>query len=321
MMKILENAVDAIEIGLEDYKSEDARRSKSAIRNIFAGMLLLFKEKLRRMSPEGSDDVLIKQSIKPKMGPNGDWSFLGYGKKTVDVQQIKDRFGGLNILVNWTAFDQINKLRNNIEHYYADEAPSVVNEIVSKSFKIIRDFSKTYLEIEVADLLEQSSWEIFLEVDEVYEKEKEESLASFNEVDWTYSSLEKAIRHVRCTACDSELVQATKNSVYEPGLSFVLNCKKCGNEFDLENILNDCLEEEFGVEAHISIMDGGYSPYADCPDCNEPTYIFEDDCCIRCGYSQVHKKCYVCGTSLDLEEAYEGALCYAHKRLLEEDDD
>ncbi|AZA90028.1 Uncharacterised protein [Chryseobacterium nakagawai] len=319
-MKILENAVDAIEIGLEDYKSEDPRRSKSAIRNIFAGMLLLFKEKLRRMSPEGSDDVLIKQSIKPKMGSNGDWSFLGSGKKTVDVQQIKDRFGGLGIQVDWMAFDQINKLRNNIEHYYTDEAPSVVNEIVSKSFKIIRDFSKTYLEIEAADLLEQSSWDIFLEVDEVYEKEKEESIESFNQVNWTYSSLARAIQHVRCTACDSELVQAIKDQVYEPGRPLALNCKKCGNEFDLEDVLNDCLEEEFGIEAHIAIMDGGDSPYADCPDCNEPTYIFEDDCCLSCGYIQVNKECHVCGTSLDLEEAYEGAVCYAHKRLLEEDD-
>lgn len=86
-MKILNNAIQAIQIGLEDYKSEDPRRAQSALRNIFAGMLLLFKEQLRRMSPEDSDEVLIKQTISPVLDSDGELSFQGKRKKTVDVQQ------------------------------------------------------------------------------------------------------------------------------------------------------------------------------------------------------------------------------------------
>lgn len=113
-MKILKNAVEAIQIGLEDFKSEDPRRAQSALRNIFAGMLLLFKEQLRRMSPDDNDEVLIKQTIVPTLDANGNLIFRGRGNKTVDVQQIKERFNSFGITVEWTEIEKINNLRNNI---------------------------------------------------------------------------------------------------------------------------------------------------------------------------------------------------------------
>jgi hypothetical protein len=48
---ILKNAVQSIQIGLEDYRDTDARRLLSAVRNFQAGILLLCKEQLRRLSP------------------------------------------------------------------------------------------------------------------------------------------------------------------------------------------------------------------------------------------------------------------------------
>ncbi|WP_263603510.1 hypothetical protein [Chryseobacterium sp. PET-29] len=87
-MKILNNAVEAIQIGLEDYMNDDPRRAQSALRNIFAGILLLFKEKLRRMSPENSDEVLIKKDIRPVLNSDNGLLFKGKGDKTVDVAQI-----------------------------------------------------------------------------------------------------------------------------------------------------------------------------------------------------------------------------------------
>jgi hypothetical protein len=62
MHTILENAVQSLQIGIEDYQSTDQRRTLSAVRNITAGVLLLFKEKLRQLSPPNSNDVLIKQN-------------------------------------------------------------------------------------------------------------------------------------------------------------------------------------------------------------------------------------------------------------------
>jgi hypothetical protein len=71
MKTILENAVSSIQIGIEDYQSNDPRRVLSVVRNLSAGVLLLFKEKLRQLSPDGSDEVLIKQRrVQLKQRPN-----------------------------------------------------------------------------------------------------------------------------------------------------------------------------------------------------------------------------------------------------------
>lgn len=66
MDTILANAVASVQIGVEDYLSDDPRRVLSAVRNLSAGILLLFKERLRELSPTNSDEVLIKQQIHHK---------------------------------------------------------------------------------------------------------------------------------------------------------------------------------------------------------------------------------------------------------------
>ncbi|WP_029834987.1 hypothetical protein [Vibrio parahaemolyticus] len=96
-MSILKNAVDSIAIGLEDFESDDDRRIISSTRNIFAGILLLFKHRLCELSPEGSDEALIKQKVLPAIDATGAVNWIGQGKKTVDVQNIKDRFKSLGI--------------------------------------------------------------------------------------------------------------------------------------------------------------------------------------------------------------------------------
>lgn len=94
-MSILNNAIDSIILGLEDYESSDHRRLISCARNIFVGILLLFKHKLSILSPEDSDEVLVKQQVLPKKDPTGKIVWEGKGKKTVDVNQIKERFESL----------------------------------------------------------------------------------------------------------------------------------------------------------------------------------------------------------------------------------
>lgn len=89
MNTILANAVQSIQIGIEDYQSSDSRRVLSAVRNVTARMLLLFKEKLRELSPADSDEVLIKQKIQPELDANVAVIFKGYGKKTVDVCKLQ----------------------------------------------------------------------------------------------------------------------------------------------------------------------------------------------------------------------------------------
>jgi len=316
-MTLLNNATEAIQIGLEDFKSTDPRRASSALRNIFAGTLLLFKEKLSRLSPD-DNSILIQQTIIPSLDDAGVLFFKGKGHKTVDVAQIKERFKNLGInTVKWNIFDEVNNLRNNVEHFYTEHEPTVVNEIVSKLFKIIRDFCVEQLHEEPAELFGVETWNIFLETDEIYESEKDVSNKSLAEVDWKFDTLREAIFHIRCTFCHSDLIHVQSDKEYKPGKALTLLCKKCLSEFDIEEVLEDCIIEELAAECHIAAMDGGEDPYAECPECSKETYIYEEMCCVNCGYQQPDIRCAVCHTPLDLEESYEGHLCSYHRYSME----
>jgi len=65
-ISLFANAITSIELGAEDYEAakSDPRRAISAVRNFFAGVLLLLKERLRRISPE-----LIFEKLQPVRGP------------------------------------------------------------------------------------------------------------------------------------------------------------------------------------------------------------------------------------------------------------
>lgn len=120
-MSILKNAVDSIALGLEDYEASesDERRVVSCARNIYAGILLLFKYKLSSLSDPNTDEALIKEKVQPKVVDNK-ILWVGKGKKTVDYQSIKDRFDSLDIKVDWDRINKINDYRNNVEHYFSN---------------------------------------------------------------------------------------------------------------------------------------------------------------------------------------------------------
>jgi hypothetical protein len=66
-MDLLSNAISSIRLGVEDYRKGSSDRMLSSVRNLHAGVLLLYKEALRRKSPPDSNDVLVKAQIRPKL--------------------------------------------------------------------------------------------------------------------------------------------------------------------------------------------------------------------------------------------------------------
>lgn len=56
---LLENGVDSIRAGVEDYQSDDEHRIGTAIRNIYGGILLLLKERLRSFGSADDDDAMM----------------------------------------------------------------------------------------------------------------------------------------------------------------------------------------------------------------------------------------------------------------------
>lgn len=175
-MSILKNAIDSIAVGLEDYSSPDQRRVISCTRNIFAGILLLFKHKLSTLSSPDSDKALIKQRVLPVLDKNQHIEWKGKGDKTVDVQGIKERFESLNIDVDWKRIDKINNFRNKIEHYFSNLKHQAIRSLISDSFVIINDFIRKHLNEDPKVLLGDEAWTVLIEVNELYEREKAECM-------------------------------------------------------------------------------------------------------------------------------------------------
>src|SRR5207302_797982 len=150
----------------------DSDRMLSAVRNIHAGVLLLYKEALRRKSPENSNDVLVKAQMRPEKDSSGKLIFVGFGKKTVDISQIKERFAGLGIQTNFTLLDKITEARNDLEHYIPKHSPAALEGLITNAFTIVRDFVTRELGEDPLQLLGEATWQAMLDVSTVYEEER-----------------------------------------------------------------------------------------------------------------------------------------------------
>jgi hypothetical protein len=240
-MSLLKNAIESIQVGVEDYLMDDPKRYLSAVRNICAGILLLYKEKLSRLSPIYDKEVLIKKVIRPVYDETKKIVFKGIGKTTVDVQEIEERFKNLDVTVNWKIFKELNQLRNNIEHYYTDDSPGAVREAVAKSFILIRDLIIEYLQEEPRLLLGEECWLALLDVASVYEAEEKVCRESFRGIDFKHQLLREAAENIRCLTCQSSLIKA--RGADEFSLFTYLDCISCGKNFIFEDVMHECLSD------------------------------------------------------------------------------
>jgi hypothetical protein len=306
-MSIIQNAIDSIQVGIEDFQIDDDRRSVSAVRNIAAGILLLYKEKLCLLSPDDNKELLIKQNIRPVKGDDGQIEFEGKGHKTVDVQSIKERFKSLDVAVDWTRFDEINKLRNDLEHYYTSKSPDAVREIVAKSFLLIRDFLAEHLELDPQETLGNDAWPILLDVSDVYSAEEKACKETIEAIDWKFQSVKESLKHLRCEECHSSLIQAPYPDDAYPTIN--LNCKSCNHDFCFDEVVEQCIDDSLAGEAIRNAMDGGESPYDSCHECDKNTFIHEEGCCVACDYEMEYTSCEICEEPLGLEDQYNEGKC------------
>ena len=327
MNSILENAKQSIQIGVEDYhqSTKDSRRILSAIRNVTAGILLLFKEKLRQLSPD--DEILIKAQIKPSI-KDGKVCFQGKNSKTVDVPQIRDRFSELKILVLWDKFDKINQLRNEIEHYHTSKEEHQLKMILGDSFSVINDFIGRELQQNPADLLGEETWEALLEIRQFYEaleKECNDIVSKIGEND--SPSLEGLnillSEGIDCPECSSELftpISSTEVSEFR--------CRICGYETEFEEIVESAVNKSFSMEIHEAELAKWRDhiddhPITTCHECGKETFVLEKQFCFNCGFDCEGSECQRCGDPLDYEDDYPSIMdgyCSHCTHQMEKDD-
>jgi hypothetical protein len=323
MNPLLRNAVISIQLGVEDYKSDDPRRTISAVRNMTAGVLLLCKEVLRRLSPEGSDEVMLKARWRLTRDRKGQIRFVGEGKKTVDSETIQKRFFDLNLSSDLSRIRQLIEIRNDVEHRSPSENDKVIREALATAMPVIRSVLVAELDEEPAQLLGQQTWEVLLEEARVHEEEAARCRASLEAIKWESETLTSAVKYFYCDNCGSSLIRQLQPTNSDPTKA-ELRCSGCGQSLSIDATTEAAIGQELHTEAYIAAKDGGDPPLEHCPECHRETYIVEEDRCANpdCGFSLDGQRCAICGTRLSVQDymVSDGNLCAYHASVMSKDD-
>jgi len=280
-MDLLTNALDSIRLGIEDYETDTSARLLSAVRNIHAGILLLYKEALRRVSPANSSDVLIKSKIVPVRDASGNVLFVGDGKKTVDVFQIRERFDGLGIRTDWKRLERITAARNDLEHFFPQLTQTALQGLISDSFLIIRSFIADELHDDPRLLLGEEAWQTMLNAAEVFEAERVACEDARSKINWESEALAEGLSDLACDKCGSPLLKPDRVSgSYQ---DILLVCSSCGSTEGFDSYIPRAIAEALSGEAYTAAKDGGETPYVHCPECGLEAYVVGQFSTTSCG--------------------------------------
>lgn len=297
-MSLFDNAVQAIEIGIADFQDGSDARLKSSVRNVHAGILLLFKHKLKDMSPTGSDEVLLKQRIEPVL-TGGTVTFRGKGRKTVDLQTMKERFESLNVRVDWDAFESLGRIRNEIEHYFTEAGVTVIMEALSKSFAVASRFAATQLDIDLREHLSKEAWDQLVEIKEFYDSERQRCRESQADFQSTSEYAQGHLHQFTCSTCYSDLIFFSKSGAV---------CRVCGRTWNREQAEVAVVAKAGGSDYYDSVKDGADETVVNCPACGELAFVIAESRCVCCGESS-ETLCQRCGIPIPASEINGSGYC------------
>jgi len=310
-MSLLDNAIKSFRLGLADFNSGEEIRLLSASRNLYAGVLLLFKEKLRRLSPPNSNELLLKQKVQFQI-VDGAVVITGKGKNTVTVREIEERFKSLDIKANFKSLEKISKLRNNIEHYYSTKSPIAARGVLTYAFTLFRDFARDELGEDPEKLLGGDVWQSMIEISELHQRERKECTDAITAFEWTAPELQQAALETSCCKCGSSLLEP-QNGLRRPDVK----CRSCGHFHVFEEFAEQAMRE--GIDHHRNFMDGGDVIVVLCPVCSIETYHYDAGKCVVCDES-VNQQCYCCEIHIPPEELEGDSLCGRCRHQLSKND-
>lgn len=311
---IYRNAINAIQVAVEDFNEGTAQRIASAVRSLTSGILLLCKEKLRRLSPE--DGILIWKNIKPALGKDGSVQFEKIGKTTVDVQEIMERFKSFEVRYDAKTLKSVADVRNAVEHHYVEDVAQIRGAFVD-GLRFLSRFMPENLGVNPKDALGEPAWEALIEQKEIEDALKEQCQSTYENMNWP-PLLKEVIEKVGCPECSSPLIKQV-DSTNADAPSAIWECTACGHRENAQEWVGKVVAEHYGAEIHLAVKDGDTSPVDVCPECGEEAFIHEVSQCLACGLEvESVGECFVCGETLGLED-YGESLCSYHRYTMEKD--
>jgi len=304
MPSLFENSIASIRMGVEDYRQQDADRNISAVRNLYAGVLLLAKEALIRKVPNADAREVVGAAFKPVPDGRGGVDHVVSGHRTIDFDTIDKRFKDFGLTIDRKVLTDLNEIRNDIEHNYTDKPEAAIRTAISKAFPVISSLFRQMDEDPIEHLPE--TWEAMLQERVLYEHELATARASLSTVKWNAAFLQES--QLTCQECGSELLEQlhAENSSQN---CVEFRCRNCGATPATEDVIQAAVENEYGAEAYVRAKDGaGDGPIYECPACAHETYLGEEDICANCGETLDYKnQCGRCGAGISIQDYLDGS--------------
>lgn len=312
MPSLYENAVASIRMGVEDYRQQDAQRDVSAVRNFYAGVLLLAKELLIRTAPNASPDLVIAAKIKLSLDDQGEVIPLADGRNSIDYSGIHARFKEFGLTIDRQALDGLQSIRNDLEHKASAHSPAVIRSAISNTFAVVTSLFRQLEEDPAAELGDE--WQVMLSEKAVYDAELKSARDTLSKVQWFASSIDAS--KFRCLECESRLIgQVDVDNDDQTAIAF--KCRSCGAEPDGADLIEDAIDKMFGGDAYLRAKETGEDgPIYQCPACDRQTLLETEENCANCNEPiDYQSTCQLCGEHIPLSDyldGIDGGLCSYH---------
>nr|WP_315595531.1 hypothetical protein [uncultured Cupriavidus sp.] len=330
--KLKENAVTSIRLGIEDFEKSqapgeqggDPARALSAARNLFSGVLLLFKYKIA-ICVEDPDDALQlifdTNEVLPHRNDAGgvEWRPGKLRKTTIDVGTIRKRFETFEIEMDWTAIDKLQACRNHLEHLHPANSLGEIAEFVAELFPVLGDFIEKQLNAQPADLL-GTAWPIMLRHHAFFSRTLAEG-----DSQWEGAGVPTGMKPWRkackCEQCGSSLLRPNaedldeRQTVESNDETFRYQCFSCGYVDLIGPLMIDALDTANTPYRHYK--DGGDPTVETCLECGHDTFVVGEQQCYWCGTELDYKKCTICEEALGQDDQDNGGLCGYHAHAYE----
>jgi hypothetical protein len=313
--ELLENAINSIKLGIEDYELSATpgkeSRAISAARNIYAGLLLLFKYRIGSLAdtPEQLIELLYRpEKIQPVRNSSGfiEWRPTPHPKDTIDTGMIQSRLTGLGIYHDWNVVEKLRKCRNDLEHLHPKAPTTEIQRLIVDLFPMLQRFVHEELGQSPSELLEDA-WESMVAVSSFYEETQKEALelwkaAGLPSEAWNFLST------CPCEACYSSLLQPLKSSI-EARLAVdtqefqyeCISCKHTGSIVEL-------FQTEFALSREDPFSET--SLIRECNTCYIAAFSMTDEYCHWCGEYEKWPRCSICNSPVsEHTQSAGGAWC------------
>ena len=313
--KMLENALASIQLGVEDYQlsSENGSgsiRSISAARNLFAGVLLLFKYKIASVaaSPEQAATLIYKaRRFRPHRNVDGNisWAPELERHKTIDTEGIKRIFNDLAIETNWEIVEKLRDCRNDLEHLHANHPVEEINQFMVALFPLLRDFITNQIGTSPSELL-GTTWDVMLKNHYFFTTNLSEARCRWNDLGVMDHTME-LFRFCVCPSCGSALLEPNRedalSSLRFNDSEFRYSCIACSHSDSFTELLAEELRltKEDPFDEAIVIIE--------CDECWHPTFDLTEGFCHLCTYQRKPTRCSDCEAYITWELSEQCSLC------------